>query len=138
MLRLVRDQAQQKRPSDFAAISQEAIFEARRQALEVHLAPALEEYLTQLVLATRDPAPFDAALAGQVEWGASPRGTIALDRCARSRAWLAGRSYVTPEDVHALVFDVLRHRVLLSYEARAEGLTSDAFLRRLLQQVPLP
>jgi len=138
VLRLVRDQARNKRDGNFAPISQEAIFEARRQALEVHLAPALEEYLVQLVLATRDPAPFDAELAGQVEWGASPRGTIALDRCARSRAWLAGRSYVTPEDVHSLVFDVLRHRVLLRYEARAEGLSSDAFLRRLVQQVPLP
>ncbi|NRA09374.1 MAG: MoxR family ATPase [Myxococcales bacterium] len=138
VLQLVRDQARNKQGADFPPVSQETILEARRQALEVHLAPALEEYLVQLVLATRDPAPFDLELAGQVEWGASPRGTIALDRCARARAWLAGRGYVTPEDVHAIAFDVLRHRVLLRYEARAEGLSSDAFLQRLVERVPLP
>ena len=77
-------------------------------------------------------------LAEWVEWGASPRGTIALDRCSRARAWLSQRDYVTPEDVHAIAFDVLRHRVLLSYEARAEGLDTDGFLRKLIQAVPLP
>ena len=93
--------------------------------LDLHLAPQLEEYLVQLVLATRDPAPYGAELARWIAYGASPRGTIALDRCARAHAWLAGRDYVTPEDVHAIAADVLRHRVLLSYEAEAEGIDSD-------------
>ena len=92
----------------------------------------------RLVVATRDPAPYDAELAGLVEWGASPRGTIALDRCSRARAWLDGRSYVTPEDLHSVALDVLRHRVLLTYEAQADGLTPDAFLRKLIGAVPLP
>ena len=77
-------------------------------------------------------------LDGLVEWGASPRGTIALDRCARARAWLSHRDYVTPEDVHTIAGDVLRHRVLMTYEARAQGVDADAFLHRLMQAVPLP
>ena len=138
ILKLARNQARNKPAPPFRAIEQETIFEARMQVLDVHLAPALEEYIAELVIATRDPSPFAPELAEWVEWGASPRGTIAIDRCARARAWLAARSYVTPEDIHAVAFDVLRHRVLLSYEARAEGVTSDAFLGRLIEAVPLP
>ena len=88
ILQLVRDQARGKRRSDFVPATQEAIFEARAQALDVHLAPALEEYITQLVIATRNPEPYGSELAGLVEWGASPRGTIALDRCSRARVAL--------------------------------------------------
>jgi MoxR-like ATPase len=106
--------------------------------LDLHLAPQLEEYLVQLVLATRDPAPYSAELARYVSYGASPRGTIALDRCARAHAWLAGREFVTPEDVHAIAADVLRHRVLLSYEAEAEGVSADKVITMLLERVPLP
>ena len=73
-----------------------------------------------------------------MEWGASPRGTIALDRCARARAWLNGRNFVAPEDVHAVAPDVLRHRVLLSYPARAEGMTPDDAVAELIRTVPLP
>jgi MoxR-like ATPase len=102
------------------------------------MAPALEEYITQLVLATREPAVYGAELKRWIAWGASPRGTIALDRCARAQAWLAGRDYVLPEDVHAIVHEVLRHRVLLSYEAEAEGVRSDQVIRRVLDLVPLP
>jgi len=138
VLQLVRDRVRGKRDGDFVPATQEAIFEARAQVLDVHLAPALEEYIAQLVIATRTPEPYGEELAGLVEWGASPRGTIALDRCSRARAWLSQRDYVTPEDVHAIAFDVLRHRVLLSYEARAEGLDTDGFLRKLIQAVPLP
>jgi MoxR-like ATPase len=98
----------------------------------------LEHYLVQLVVATRDPAPYAEGLAGKIEWGASPRATIALDRCSRARAWLQGRDFVSPEDVQAIAADVLRHRVLLSYAARAEGLTPDAVIDELLRTVPLP
>jgi MoxR-like ATPase len=138
VLRLVRDQALGKPRAPFELLSQATVFAARRQALDVHLAPAIEEYLTQLVIATRDPSPYGAELARWVRWGASPRATIALDRCSRARAWLAGRSYVTPEDVHAVAFEVLRHRVLLTYEAEAEGATPDDLVRALLAAVPLP
>jgi MoxR-like ATPase len=138
VLRLVRDEAGGRARDPFEPVSQETVFGARREVLNVHLAPALEEYLVQLVVATREPAAYDPELARLVEWGASPRGTIALDRCARARAWLRGSHYVSPEDVHAVALDVLRHRVLLTYEAQAEGVTSDAFIQSLIRSVPLP
>ena len=81
---------------------------------------------------------YDADLARRIAWGASPRGSIALERCARARAWLAGRDFVTPEDVRAIAPDVLRHRVLPSYEATAEGWDGDRLVRALLDVVPVP
>ena len=138
VLRLARKQASEGTASAFEPLPQAMVFAARREVADVHLAPALEEYLAQLVIATRDPAPYSEHLARQVRWGASPRGSIALDRCSRARAWLDGRSYVTPEDLHAVVFEALRHRVLLSFEAEAEGVTPDDFLRELVAVVPLP
>ncbi|HVH19059.1 MAG TPA: MoxR family ATPase [Myxococcota bacterium] len=138
VLRLVRDRARKLPTRAFRPIPQARVLEARSEALGVHLSEPLEEYIVQLVLATRDPSPYGEDLAGTVAWGASPRGTIALDRCSRARAWLEGRSYVTPEDVHAIAHDVLRHRVLLGYEAEARGLAPDALIDALLARVPLP
>ena len=119
-------------------LGEEQIFAARAAVLDVHLAPALERYIVELVLATRDAGRYDAQLARQVAYGASPRGSIALERCARAHAWLAGRDFVTPEDVHAVAIEVLRHRVLLAFEAEAEGVVSDTVIARLLELVPLP
>ncbi|MBF0175400.1 MAG: MoxR family ATPase [Magnetococcales bacterium] len=119
-------------------LRQETLFKARQQVLAVYLAPTLEEYLVRLVLATRDPAPYGAELRGWVRFGASPRATIALDRCARALAWLAGRDFVTPEDIQSLAPDVLRHRVLLTFEAEAEGITPDRLVTELLQRVAVP
>jgi MoxR-like ATPase len=141
ILKLARDRARAElhaAPAPATRISQAQIFAAREAVLALHLAPALEEYLVQLVLATRKPDAYGEDLKRWIAWGASPRGTIALDRCARARAWLEGRDYVLPEDVHAVAVDVLRHRVLLSYEAEAEGVTPDQVLGALLQRVPLP
>lgn len=121
-----------------AKISGEEIREARRRILGLHFAPRLERYLVELVLATRDATPYGAELKRQIAFGASPRGSIALERCARAHAWLAGRDFVAPEDIRAVALDVLRHRVLLSFEAEAEGLDSDALVRALLDRVPLP
>jgi MoxR-like ATPase len=98
----------------------------------------LEDYLLQLVAATRHPAPYDAKLARWVRFGASPRASIALDRCARAHAWLHDRDYVSPEDIQSVAHDVLRHRVLLSFEAEADGVTPDTFIDLLLQQVAVP
>ena len=137
VLQLVRDEAQGHRKEAFASVSQQTVFAARQEVLAIHLAPQLEEYLVQLVIATRKPAPYGGNLARLVRYGASPRGTIALDRCARAVAWLAGRDYVTPDDVHAVAPDVLRHRILLSYEAEAEGVTPDAVVAQLLAAVPV-
>ena len=119
-------------------LSQAQIFAARDEVLALHLAPALEHYIVQLTLATRSPKAYGDDLARWVAFGASPRGTIALDRCARAHAWLKGRDYVAPDDVHAVAQDVLRHRVLLSYEAEAEGVTPDRLIDALLARVPLP
>ncbi len=138
ILRLMRDDAPYRSRTPFEPLPQSSVHAARSEITGIHLAPSLEDYLVHLVLATRDPAPYDAALASVVEWGASPRGTIALDRCSRARAWLHGRTYVTPEDLHFLAPDTLRHRVLLTYEAQVEGLTPDSFIRRLIGAVPLP
>jgi MoxR-like ATPase len=120
------------------ALSQADLFAARGQVLDLHLAEGLGEYIVQLVLATRDPRPWAPALRSKIEWGASPRASIALERCARAAAWLAGRDYVLPEDIQSLAPDVLRHRVLLGYEAEAEGLYVDDVVKQLLERVPLP
>ena len=111
---------------------------ATREALNTHISRELEEYLVQLIVATRKPEKFDGELAGMVMFGASPRATIALDRAAKINAWLAGRDFVTPEDIHAVIYDILRHRIILSFEAQAEGVTSDDIIGRLLNLVPLP
>jgi MoxR-like ATPase len=133
-----RDALQPSPSSPAARISQDEVFAARKAVLDLHLAPALERYLVELVLASRDPGRYDPALARRIAWGASPRGSIALERCARARAWLAGRDFVTPEDVRAVAPDVLRHRVLPSFEATAEGWDGARLVEELLQRVPLP
>ncbi|HET6586766.1 MAG TPA: MoxR family ATPase [Oleiagrimonas sp.] len=141
ILELARRQARERlhTPRPIAhMLTQHDVFAARRAVLDIHMAPALEQYLTQLVLATRHARRYDAELARWIAWGASPRATIALDRCARAHAWLAERDYTLPEDVHAVAHEVLRHRVLPSYEAEAEGISVEQILARLLEHVPLP
>lgn len=114
------------------------ILAARQEAYAVHMSDAIEEYLVQLIMATRHPEKYDESLQNMISYGASPRATIALDKCARINAWLAGREFVIPEDIHALIYDVLRHRIILNFEAQATGLTSDEVISRLLKVVPLP
>ena len=123
---------------EVARLSVADLQQARQQVLNLHLADNLEDYLLQLVLATRRPQPYGDDLADAIQYGASPRASIALDRCARARAWLHGRDYVSPEDIQNLVFDVLRHRVLLSYEAEAAGMTVDRLVSELVARVPVP
>lgn len=119
-------------------LKQASLFEARKQVLQVHTSEALENYLVQLVIATRNPAVYSDELATWLRFGASPRATIALDRCSKAHAWLKGRDYVTPEDIHVIAHDVLRHRILLSFEAEAEGVSSDDFIDSLLSLVAVP
>ena len=111
---------------------------ATREAMGVYLSPELEEYMVQLIVATRHPEKYDENLAGMVMFGASPRATIALDQCAKVNAWLDGRDFVAPEDIHSVVYDILRHRVIFSFEAQADGKTSDDVITALLNVVPLP
>ena len=141
ILNLARQQARDELAEVAEApvlVTQQQVFAAQEQVLNLHLAPALEEYIVQLVLATRNPGSWDPDLGHLVSYGASPRATIGLDRCARARAWLDGRDYVSPDDVHATIHDVLRHRVLLSYEAEADGVSVDELVDRLLERVPVP
>ena len=119
-------------------LDQATLFAARAEVLNIHMAENLERYLVEIILATRNPVAYKPALSSWVQWGASPRATIALDRCARAHAWLAGRDYVGPEDIQTMAYDVLRHRVLLSYEAEAEGHTPDKFIATLLNLIPVP
>ena len=141
ILNLVRDEARGIRSSakaEFQKISQTTLFEARQEALNLYLAESLEEYLLQVILATRNPGAYDPRLARWVEFGASPRATIALDRCARARAWLHGRDFVLPEDIQIIAPDVLRHRLILSYEAEADGVDADHVITELLRRVGVP
>ncbi len=124
--------------SSIEKISQQSILDARDEVLEIHMAENLEEYLLQLVLATRNPAAYGDDLANWMLYGASPRATIALDRCARAHAWLDQRDFVSPDDIQAIAFDVLRHRVILSYEAEADGVTPDSFIQELITRVAVP
>lgn len=119
-------------------IAATSIFNARRAVLDLHMSTEVERYLVEIVLATRDASTYDAALGRRIAFGASPRGTIALERCARAHAWLAGRDYVAPQDIHAVALDVLRHRVLLSFEAEADGASSDDVVNALLDRIPVP
>lgn len=139
ILKLVRGETDGSEPQQPASRLEIAdVLSARREVLNVHMSEGVEEYLVQLVVATRHPEKYDKKLAGQVLYGASPRATLALDRASKINAWLEGRDFVTPEDIQAIVYDVLRHRIILSFEAQAEGLTPDDVIASLLSLVPLP
>jgi len=114
------------------------LFAARREVLEVFMADDVEDYIVRLITATRNPARHDEDLARWLQYGASPRGTLCLDSCARAHAWLDGRDYVSPGDVQAVVHDVLRHRLLLSFEAEADGVSPDDVIERLLRLIAVP
>jgi MoxR-like ATPase len=141
ILRLARQRARdelQAVATPVEQLRQADVFAARSAILDLHVAPALERYLIELVLATRGASDYGRELAGKIAYGASPRGSIALERCARAHAWLAGRDYVAPQDIHAVAVDVLQHRVLLTFEAEADGVQPATVIEQLLQQVPQP
>ena len=137
ILRLARNEAGGSRSRPEGTVSQADIFSARKAALDIHMAPAVEEYIIQLIVGTREPDHYDSELAGWLEYGASPRATIALDRCARANAWIAGRDYVSPDDVQAVALDCLRHRLIVSFEAEAAGVSSDQIIERLIERIPV-
>ncbi len=116
-------------------ISESNLFAAREEALNIHMADAVEDYIVQLTDATRHSAKYGEDLARWIEFGVSPRATIGLDRCARAHAWLRGMDFVSPDDVRAVVHDVFRHRILLSFEAEANGFTADKVIDELLKRV---
>ncbi len=114
-------------------LGRQQIFAARAAILGLHMAPAVEEYIVQLALATRGDGP----LGRWIDYGVSPRATIGLDRAARAHAWLAGRDFVAPDDVQAMLADVFRHRLILNYDAEAAGITPDRVIDELLAAVPV-
>lgn len=136
ILQIARAEEGDQPQTDIVRISQTELLAARREILDVHMSQPVEQYLVQLVLATRQPENCDPELKGWLEYGASPRATIALDRCARAHAWLDDRDYVTPDDLRTIIHDVMRHRLLLSFEAEASGLDVDGIVDRIVQAVP--
>ena len=137
ILKLSRKEASIKsaKASPPAVIAESTLFEAREEALNIHMADAVEEYIVQLTDATRNSAKYGEDLQRWIEFGVSPRATISLDRCARAHAWLRGMDFVSPDDVRAVVHDVFRHRVLLSFEAEANGLSADAVIDEVIKRV---
>ena len=138
ILALNRNEALNHQAVAAPKLTQDEIVSARKDCLEIYLAPQLEEYLVQLIMATRNPISYDENLASWLEYGASTRATIALERCARARAWLQGRDFVSPEDIQAMLPNVLRHRLLLSYEAESEGITPATVIDKIISLVPVP
>ncbi len=141
VLRLLRDEEQalaSPTGSHPFALAQAVIFAARKEVAAIHVSPAIDRYLIDLINATRHPADYDADLARWIALGASPRGGIGLDRCARADAWLQGQDFVSPDNVRAVVYPVLRHRLQLSYDAVADGVGADQVLERLLDKVAIP
>ena len=143
VIRLVRGEAasaakpvaETKEPATVQPISQSAIFEARAEIAGVQISEPMEDYIVSLVAATRRPAEFSEELAKYIQVGASPRGSIALDKCSRAYAWLQGRNHVTPDDIRAVINDCLRHRIVLSYEASADAVTTDDVISQLVKLV---
>ncbi|WP_404402252.1 MoxR family ATPase [Idiomarina seosinensis] len=138
ILRLNRGEVIEGEEAMPTPLTQQQLFEARQQVMQVYLDEAVEHYLVQLIIATRAPDNYDTELAGWLEYGASPRATIALERCARASAWLDGRDFVTPDDVRGILHNCLRHRIIISYQAEADGITPNQVIDRILQLVPAP
>ena len=138
IMRLSRSEAITQELPRVEPIAQEQVFAARKAALDIYLAEPLEQYIVNIVMATRQPQQYSDELASWLEYGVSPRATISIERCARARAWLMERDFVSPEDIQAVVPNVLRHRLLLSYQAQAEGVSSDQVINHILSQVAVP
>ncbi|MEE2731584.1 MAG: MoxR family ATPase [Pseudomonadota bacterium] len=143
ILQLARMEAMDKQhpdeqPADPIHVTQQQIFAARAEIIELHMIPDIEEYIVQFTMATRNPLAYGDDLSSWIEYGVSPRGTIALDACARAHAWLNDRDFVTPEDVQAVAHDTLRHRIGLTFEAEAKGVTADHIIDELIDRVSAP
>ena len=139
ILKLARAEAKQSPDTEvMIPIKQQDIFTARDEVLSLYMADNIEQYLLQIVLATRNSSVYGDDLNQWLQYGASPRATITLDRCARAHAWLQQRDYVGPEDVQAVVHEVLRHRLILNYEAEAEGVTTDTVISELISRIAVP
>jgi MoxR-like ATPase len=136
ILELSRQETLKAASETIAKIDKATLFAARQQVLQVHMSAPVEAYLVQIILATRNSNDYGGDLADWLDYGASPRATIALDRCSRALAWLDNRDYVTPDDVRSVAHDILRHRLILSFEAEAAGVSANSVIDLLLRTVP--
>ena len=136
ILALSRQEALNEPTTEVEPLTQKSLFNARKQVNKIHMSEAVEEYLVQLILATRNSTAYSGALGQWLDYGASPRATIALDKCSRALAWMEGRDFVTPDDIRAVAHDVLRHRLILSFEAEAGGINANQVIDKLLETVP--
>ncbi|MES9832938.1 MAG: AAA family ATPase [Candidatus Thiodiazotropha sp. DIVDIV] len=138
ILELDHTQLQHKPEPPSSPLSQEELFSIRQEVNKLYLDPKLNSYIVDLVQASRNPKAYDKDLTRWCRFGASPRASIALARCARARAWLDDEEFVAPHHIQAVAPAILRHRILLTFEAEAEGITTDDFLSRLLDMVAIP
>lgn len=135
VLRLVRGEEQASSSGDQVKISQDIIFAARKDIYKMHVSESVEHYIVALVMATRRPEVYESELKNWIEVGSSPRATISLDKCSRSYAWLQGKDFVDPDDVRSVMHSVMRHRLILSYDAVADGITTDEVIDEIIKQV---
>ncbi len=136
IIRLVRgERAHVAATPGEAPLPLQAVLDARAEIDRVEVSPAIEKYIVALIAATRRPREFDEALARWIQVGASPRGSLALDQAARAHAWLSGADFVSPDNVRAVVHDCLRHRLILTYEANAEGVSADQVIDAVVERV---
>ncbi|MBL4608222.1 MAG: MoxR family ATPase, partial [Pseudomonadales bacterium] len=133
-----KDSSTKSQSQNKIQLPQEVLFSARKEVLDIHMAQEVEEYIVQLVMASRNPSAYDEDFASWIEYGISPRGSIALDRCSKSLAWLDGRDFVTPADVQSVAHDTLRHRIGITYDAEARGMNKDTLVDELLNRVTAP
>lgn len=134
ILRLNREE-QRKQAKEGEKLSPRVVFDARKEIDQVTISENMEKYIVDIVSATRYPKKYSEELDNWIDYGASPRGSIAIDRACRTHAWMNGKDFVTPDNIRAIVHDCLRHRLILSYEANADGITPDHVLDEVLQQV---
>ena len=135
-MRLVRDETKSSAPKKKdAPLSQDIIFKAREEIQNIKVSESAEKYIVDLIFATRYAEKYNEELGSWIDFGASPRGTISLDKCSRVVAWMNGRDFIQPDDVRAIINDVLRHRLILSYEANAEGIGPDKVIDEILKVV---
>lgn len=135
IMRLNRAEQKKSEPLETEKLSPQVVFEAREEIAQVKISENMERYIVDLISATRTPEKYNKELASWIDFGASPRATIAIDRAARTHAWMEGKNAVTPDNIRAVVHDCLRHRLILSYEANAEGITANDVINEVLKLV---
>jgi MoxR-like ATPase len=135
IIRLNRDEQYKTKKADAKKLSPQVIFDARKEIAEVTIAENMEKYIVDIISASRYPEKYSEELASWIDFGASPRGSIAIDKASRTHTWMEGKDHVTPDNIRAVVHDCLRHRLLLSYNANAEGISADQVIDEILKQV---